>query len=80
MSKDLSAEVLQQYSENEVEHLFVKKEDVEDENLLEVFGELCNVIEERLRRTEEGEGKRGLLVHCAMGVSRSVSVVLAYGE
>jgi len=79
MSKDLSEDVLQQYSEKGISHMFVKKHDTEDENLLDVFGELCRVIEEKLRRPGEGVEKQGILVHCAMGISRSVSVVLAYG-
>lgn len=79
MSKDLSEDVLQQYREQGIEHMFVKRRDIEDENMLEMFGELCEVIEEKLRRGDADGKKQGVLVHCAMGVSRSVSVVLAYG-
>ena len=74
MSQDLSSEALQQYRDQGIEHLFVKKRDEPDENLLEVFGELCAVIEEKL------QGGKSVLVHCAMGVSRSASIVMAYGK
>lgn len=74
MGQDISAEVLQQYQDRGIEHRFMKKRDEPDENLLEVFGELCTAIEEKLQ-----EGK-SVLVHCAMGISRSASVVMAYSK
>ena len=76
MGRNLSDSTLEQYREHGISQRFIKRHDVEDENMLEVFGELCEVIEEKLR--QQGDGC--ILVHCAMGVSRSVSVVLAYGE
>lgn len=79
MSKDLPEEVRNQFIAKGIPHKFVKKEDVDYENLLETFGELCEVIEGNLRGDAEQPGKR-VLVHCAMGISRSVTTVLAYGE
>lgn len=74
MSQDLSPEIIEQYNEKGIEHLFVQKRDESDENVLEDFGELCKVIEGRLQ-----SGKT-VLVHCAMGISRSATIVMAYGE
>ncbi|KAH0543656.1 hypothetical protein FGG08_002094 [Glutinoglossum americanum] len=53
-------------------HMVVEVDDVEDENLLEHFTTTNGFIEEGL------EGGGGVLVHCAMGKSRSATCVLAY--
>ena len=47
------------------------KEDKPAEDLLSIFGSTCDLIEEK-----RAEGK--VLVHCRMGVSRSVALVMAY--
>lgn len=74
MDKDLPPETLQRYREQGIAQTHVKKRDERDENLLEIFEELCAVLEGRLLA-----GQR-VLVHCVMGISRSVSVVCAFGE
>ena len=43
-----------------------------------MFGEACRAIEENSQKGQ-GEG-RAVLVHCAMGISRSASVIVAYGK
>ncbi|KAH0544866.1 hypothetical protein GP486_008490 [Trichoglossum hirsutum] len=53
-------------------HMVVKVDDVEDENLLEHFTTTNGFIQEGL------EGGGGVLVHCAMGKSRSAACVMAY--
>jgi len=74
MSENYMPEVLARFQENGIEQMFVKKRDVPDEELLANFGNLCNIIESTAQ-----EGKN-ILVHCAMGMSRSASVVIAYGK
>ncbi|KIW10161.1 hypothetical protein PV08_11122 [Exophiala spinifera] len=65
-----------------VQHLHIPLDDVYDSNILEYFPRSNAFIHEGLnyRSTKSSEGLResGVLVHCAMGVSRSATVVLAY--
>ena len=48
------------------------KDDRPAEDLLSIFGSTCDLIDEK-----RAEGKK-VLVHCRMGVSRSVTLVMAY--
>ena len=48
------------------------KDDKPAEDLLSIFGSTCDLIEEK-----RAAGKK-VLVHCRMGVSRSVTLVMAY--
>lgn len=56
-----------------IEHVYIKKRDETDEDILAVLGEMCSLIEKK------SQGGRGVLLHCAMGVSRSATIMAAYG-
>ena len=53
--------------------MYIKKRDDSDEDILAVLGEMCALIEKK------SQGGKAVLLHCAMGVSRSATVMAAYG-
>lgn len=57
--------------DNNCELMFVKADDIPEEDLLTHFEETCKFI-------EEGRNAGGCLVHCYFGVSRSATLVIAY--
>ncbi|KAJ9631223.1 hypothetical protein H2204_008308 [Knufia peltigerae] len=52
---------------------FLKLRDVGSDDLLEILGEACEFIRSSMKNNDGG-----ILVHCAKGISRSASVVLAF--
>ncbi|KAI9048702.1 hypothetical protein LZ554_007533 [Drepanopeziza brunnea f. sp. 'monogermtubi'] len=59
------------------EQLSIEVDDVDDENLLVEFEKTGRFIDDALE--SEKDGKKGaVLIHCAMGKSRSVTVTIAY--
>ena len=72
MSSDLSAPTLQSHLDMGIVTTRFNKDDRPAEDLLSIFGSTCDLIDEK-----RAEGKK-VLVHCRMGVSRSVTLVMAY--
>ncbi|KAM0794865.1 hypothetical protein BDR22DRAFT_977424 [Usnea florida] len=60
------------YRKARISHVQISKSDLETEDLLTVFEPVCDMIEGRLAK------KKGVLVHCLLGKSRSVTVVMAF--
>ena len=73
MSKNLPPSTREAYMDKRIEHVYIKKRDDSDEDILAVLGEMCALIEKK------SQGGRGVLLHCAMGVSRSATIMAAYG-
>lgn len=73
MSKNLPPSTREAYMDKRIEHVYIKKRDETDEDILAVLGEMCRLIEVK------SQGGRGVLLHCAMGVSRSATIMAAYG-
>lgn len=59
---------------NRIQHVYIEKHDESKEDMLPILGEACKVIE------ENNQKGKGVLVHCAMGISRSATVMVAYGK
>lgn len=72
MSSNLSAPTLQEHLDMGIVTARFNKDDKPAEDLLSIFGSTCDLIEEK-----RAEGKK-VLVHCRMGISRSVTLVMAY--
>lgn len=72
MSSDLSAPTLQEHLDMGIVTTRFDKDDKPAEDLLSIFSSTCDLIEEK-----RAEGEK-VLVHCRMGISRSVTLVMAY--
>ncbi|KAM0795897.1 protein-tyrosine phosphatase-like protein [Usnea florida] len=72
MGSDLSAPTLQEHLDMGIVTARFDKDDKPAEDMLSIFGATCDLIEEK-----RAEGKK-VLVHCRMGISRSVTLVMAY--
>ena len=73
MSKNLPPSTREAYMDKRIEHVYIKKRDDSDEDILAVLGEMCALIE---KKSQVG---KGVLLHCAMGMSRSATIMAAYG-
>jgi dual specificity phosphatase 12 len=65
---------------NHLKHFHIRAEDDPNEILLSHFEEACHYIDDGLQENLDTEGmkKGGVFVHCAMGKSRSATLVVAY--
>ena len=66
--------ILQYYPSTGPHHLAISLDDSHFENLLMHFARVCDFIDEAVA------GGGVVFVHCQMGISRSASCVIAYGE
>lgn len=72
MGSNLTAPTLQEHLAMGIVTTRFDKDDKPAEDLLSIFGSTCDLIEQK-----RAEGKK-VLVHCRMGISRSVTLVMAY--
>ena len=70
---NLSCITREAYRKTQISHIHIKKDDSFEEDLLSIFEPVCHMIEGILTK-----GK-AVLVHCALGKSRSATLVIAYG-
>lgn len=73
-SENLAYSVCRAYERYGIVHVRKNKQDIPGEDLFAIFRETCNMIEEKL------QNGKGVLVHCTMGISRSATIVAAYGK
>lgn len=66
--------ILQDHPSTGPHHLTISLDDSHFENLLIHFPRVCDFIDEAVA------GGGVVFVHCQMGISRSASCVIAYGE
>lgn len=56
----------------DIERLIIPVEDTPETNLFELFIDMCEWIDERLKKN------LNVLIHCRAGISRSATIVIAY--
>ena len=66
--------ILQHHPSTGPHHLTISLDDSHHENLLVHLPRVCDFIDEAVA------GGGAVFVHCQMGISRSASCVIAYGE
>jgi dual specificity phosphatase 12 len=82
---DYDPALKERFPDLKIGHLHIEAQDHPNENLLKYFDEAVRYMDEALKEVgnENGEGLRdgeagGVFVHCAMGKSRSATLVVAY--
>lgn len=68
----VAGEELNPHFPTSFEYLHLKVKDSPKEQISQHFDSVCNFIKKSLKREE------GVLVHCAFGVSRSATLVIAF--
>ncbi|KAF1952886.1 phosphatases II [Byssothecium circinans] len=61
-----------------LKHFHIRVDDDPDQDVLQYFEHACRYIEDGLESLNEEGKKGGVFVHCAMGKSRSATLVVAY--
>lgn len=72
--RKISRDTRDAYRKAPISHIRISKFDHHKEDLLPIFEPVCDMIEGRLAKD------KAILVHCALGYSRSATVVIAYGK
>lgn len=72
--QNLSLATRRAYLKAQISQIHIQKQDCLHEELLTTFEPACDMIDGKLTKGQ------AVLVHCALGRSRSATVVIAYGK
>ena len=74
MERPLPQWLRTKFQELGIQHKVYEIDDDSLEDILSILAEVCDLMDEQLRK------KEGVLVHCGLGVSRSGSMVVGYSK
>jgi dual specificity phosphatase 12 len=76
---DYDPSIQERFGDLNLKHLHIRAEDHPNENLLQHFDEAVEYMDQALKQVgAEKDDTGGVFVHCAMGKSRSATLVIAY--
>jgi dual specificity phosphatase 12 len=74
---DYDPAIQERFGDLKLQHLHIRADDHPNENLLQHFDAAVAYMDQALKETDGGK-EGGVFVHCAMGKSRSATLVVAY--